>query len=758
MTLLSCSSSRPVILRLFGFVATLGVCVCLSAQNAPSANAAQSEDEPLPLSPFVVTAAEDEAYTAPRTLSATRVSTALNELPVTLNVVTEEFLKDLGASDVQDALRYQNVNTNTDNAFTSDVATGYVVRGFDARVLRNGFPAGGDFRPVSRLAVDRIEIVKGPASLLYGAMDPGGVVNVVSKRPNARRRTVIEGMVGEYDTFRGSIDTTGALTKDKRILYRVMGAHEEGEGVATAFNRERKELVGMLQFNFTPATELNVEYNDTRNYNEAPPNGPSLTQLLNNAQNGGRGAFVRYDLVWPWDINYRGPGNFSDGREKLFNAELRHRFSTHVNLRLAYTHRDSDYTRITRAGGNNTVGSRSLTDTLSVGSSGGDAVQADLALQNSWQFVDWTLVGGVSYDQLDNASVLKNSTSLIVFDPTNRSTWAQPVGPASAFTVNRADGRTSNENQAAYLTTQLAFFKRRLHFLGGMRYENAESDVDDFLLKQRQAFTVSQNSYQAGALAKVLPNVSAYTSWSQSFVPQNRLLRTAKPIDPATGQPVVGSVNGTYSAVPVEGEGTDVGLKSSWFGGTLDFSAAWFRIERANTIRGKQIRDNLGNVLDDFEVQGGLERSEGVEVGINGRFFKKALSLQVNYTHYLSAKLLTDTQNPANIGKRIDSTPDHRLDFFSRYTFQNGFMKGLFVGGGGTYTSEFYGHPAVAAQMSVISGYSQFNGLVGYAWKWGKANYTAQVNVTNIEDQRVILNRWSWSTPRTFRFTLRAAF
>ncbi|HVU31903.1 MAG TPA: TonB-dependent receptor [Opitutaceae bacterium] len=727
----------------------------LAAVSAPAQTAVAPSDSPLTLSPFVVRQRSDDGYGVHQTVSATRVATDLMDLPFDMSTLTGAFLQDINAADISQGLEYLNVNTQN-NSFASTVSTTFLVRGFVADTLLNGFPAANNTIPVPASVVDRIEVLKGPASLLYGAVDPGGVVNIVSKRPLPHPFVDLSTTIGDYHVVNGNLDLGGPVTQDGRLSYRVTAAASRSDLIAKSSGTRRWEIAPMLQYRFNPDTELNAQFSVVKfHLLAAPLDGPAYTVLVPSTKNPQGSILGYYAKAWPRESNLRGPGDDMFGTQQYANLELRHRFNDHWNLRLAYAWVDQPFSRTTRAGGFLIAGTRNETDSRATGDAVTNSAQADLVGQYHFRWADWTTLAGASFDRFSNDGLTLNSPVVIHFNPADPNTWAQPVSPASTFTVLQGMSDGYGQNEALYSTQQLAFLGGRIHALAGGRWQESTATAINGVSHATNDFRLWHSTYQAGLVGKLRPWLSLYTSWSQSFVPQNQTLTTRKPYDPVTGLPLPGATNGSAPALPIEGKGNEVGLKLDLLHGHLTATAAWYDITRSNIVNnGLQMRNSQGVVVDTWQTQGGIERVEGQELDLDANLFNHSLSLLLNYTHTILGKLESYDANRAYIGKSIPFTPTSQLGFFARYSRPRGWLKGSFVGVGGQYTTAFELYPDTSPLIAEAPGFVLFNAVAGYRWRVGQIEYRAQVNMTNLQDRIAIRSIYSLTPPRSIQFTL----
>ena len=228
--------------------------VCLSnpasAQTAgsPATPPPDSDEEPLQLSVFDVTTSRDEGYGSTYSVGGSRVNLPIQEIPSSIVSLNEQFLKDVGALEVNDAINYVSGIATADGAQYS--LRGYAQQGVN---YRDGLPdreIGLNTATNDAGGFQRIEVIKGPAGVLYGAHSMGGIVNRVSKVPLGTQQTNIQlGLSTGWDQFvRGVVDTTGPL-KDTGISYRlVLVDREGGEGLGRERPAAIDDRYGKLRF------------------------------------------------------------------------------------------------------------------------------------------------------------------------------------------------------------------------------------------------------------------------------------------------------------------------------------------------------------------------------------------------------------------------------------------------------------------------------------------------------------------------------
>jgi iron complex outermembrane recepter protein len=282
----------------------------------------------------VVTGEQDEGYNPSSASTATRIDTPLRDIPASIQVVPRQVLEDQQPDTLREALR------NVPGVVQGDVSQRVpldtvLIRGFstDGNTLRNGLP---DF--TSRVLsfdtaiVEQIEVLRGPASVLYGQGSPGGTISYTTKQPLSQPFYEVEGSVGNFGFYRGSVDLSGPLNADETVLYRLNLAAQTSDSFVDFFNAQRYVVAPTLTWSISDRTRLTLEAEyleqDTQTFDVGLP---AVGTVLPNP-NGeiprdrylGEPDFDRYDL-----------------RVFRVGYNLEHRFSEDWQLRNAF--RYSDY-------------------------------------------------------------------------------------------------------------------------------------------------------------------------------------------------------------------------------------------------------------------------------------------------------------------------------------------------------------------------------------------------------------------------------
>ena len=312
---------------------------------APEASAAPE----VVLDPFTVTTSKDKGYAATNVISGSRVDTAIKDLPIPVQVITSEFIDDIGATNLRDALAYssgimvqtQNDLENSGGTYGSPYGPGGVnnpqgltsninqvqlkIRGFVTdNVLRDGFLRGNS---TDSLNIDRIEVVAGPNSLLYGTGNFGGVVDYLIKQPMDTQQGEMNFTYGTYDFMRGAIDVTGPISAANHIDYR-LGMSWESSGTQIQYQKNSHYFIApSVSWKPTPTTTVLV---DTE-YGSSKQNGYSFQAFR--AVEGGGSTPINNDQIEavafffapganPRTFNLSGPNTYDNQQENNIEIKL----------------------------------------------------------------------------------------------------------------------------------------------------------------------------------------------------------------------------------------------------------------------------------------------------------------------------------------------------------------------------------------------------------------------------------------------------
>src|SRR3990167_1859147 len=252
----------------------ISICVLQAFSPFAWAEQAPAENASIELQATNVTATADlesaqgpvQGYHATRSASATRTDTAIHETPQSISVVSKDVVEDLGATRLQDALDYAG-GVGRANNFGGQGLTTFTVRGFTTgEFYRNGFPINRGYPNIPDAnTIERLEVLRGPATMLYGRGDPGGTFNVVSKQPLAERTVTLGSQLNDQGMKRGTLDASGPLDEEGRLAYRLNVVGEGGDTFRDHVETERYGVTPVITWQATDDTKVTFEGDFMRN-------------------------------------------------------------------------------------------------------------------------------------------------------------------------------------------------------------------------------------------------------------------------------------------------------------------------------------------------------------------------------------------------------------------------------------------------------------------------------------------------------------
>lgn len=693
-------------------------CWLLAFTTAPFSAIAQSS-ETVTLSPFEVTAKENKGYIATNSISATRMRADIQTLPQSIQVVTSEFLTDVGAITITEALRY----SSSVQPF-GPVEGRFSLRGaFVTAVKRNGFQTS--IEGISDMVfTDRVEVVKGPSSILYGLGGPGGNINIVTKKPTPRQIQSVKLKVDDNGAYRGEVDVSGPLGS-KNFLYRVMLGYENTDTFVYLENNKRKAYGGSVAWQLTHSTKLSLDVN----YLDFDSRELSLALPVNNA---------RTDYIHlPRDWSLNGPNAFRHTNEANYWLTLDHTFSTHWYLR-NYTQLYRQTNRFVRRNvdaalpGDTTINANSVARDFT---NDNFISQTDLLYDTSGQTWKFQGLVGYVYDYRDSINKQWNQNGTAY--PANPfPIYDYRLIPLSSPKFNLAtnafmgnpslwtDGEITDNG--FYGLVNFTGFSDKVVLFGGYRIDKVEQINADLLAGNARNSDSTFKVPMVGVSFTPIRPLTFYVAYSESS-----------------------AANTNYPDNPQAGEGIDIGLKFSSPKGTVSGSIVVFDMELANIER--QIPGQAG-----VTVLSGQETYNGVETD----FFWQPIpswSLIANYT-YIDAIVSADTVSTA-VGLPVASTPMHSANLWNKYNFGDGVFKGFFLGGGLNYRSEQSAFtPSLANYRVVTDGYVRYDLLLGWSGKVKGTRIDVRLNVNNVTDKTYIERGLRYGAPRTLVLTSSISF
>lgn len=669
-----------------------------------------------------------QGYVAKRSATGTKTDSAIIETPQSISVVTSDRIQAIGATTLKDTMSYTpGVGISP---YGSDSRYDWItVRGFDAYspgFYMDGLPLrnNGNFGlwKTDNYGLERVEILRGPSSVLYGLGNPGGVVNLVSKRPTAEPVRELQVQLGNNKRRQIAGDFSGQLDAEGKVLYRITGVLRDAELPAEGMKDDLRFIAPSLTWK--------------------PSSDTSFT-LLSQFSRTRAGVYTRvrpaYGSLLPTDIGTRIPSSLFVGDpnferfnhdQDMIGYQFEHRFNDTVTVRqnarygrLKIDYQQLNAPRFFTQNEDNPLDPANFMQ-LSRSPFGSKEEMRSVAIDNQVQFDlragDWQhkLLVGLDHQRtrIDQVGRSGGTAPLL-------NIYAPVYGGAFEIADPYTDGVSRVTQTGIYIQDQIKWRDNWLFTLGG-RYDDAESTVFDRLSGDFSRIRDHKFTSRAGVVYLAPNGLAPYFSYSQSFAPTGT-------INPATGTPFK----------PETGRQYEVGIRYQPVGRKQMYSAAIFDLRRQNYL----------TYTPDFEPrQTGEVSVRGLELEATAEITPR-FNVTASYS-YTPRAIVTASANPEEIGKQATAVPRSRLSVWADYRFENGVKVGL----GARYNSTTWGESETAPAK--VPAVTLYDAMIGYDMdRWSLA-----LNLRNLTNKTYIANcgfgTCYYGTPRsvvataTYRF------
>ncbi|MHC0062064.1 TonB-dependent siderophore receptor [Nostoc sp. UIC 10890] len=591
-------------------------------------------DEPIEL----VVTGEQDSYRVTDTSTGTRTDTPLRDIPQSIQVIPQEVLRDQNITRLDDAIR--NVpGINQD--FNSGPYATYRIRGFEAlnnNLLRNGQVDAGAGESVELTNVERIEILKGPASVLFGLGNPGGSINIVTKRPLPEPFYGAEVTIGNYSFYRGALDLSGPLNDEKTVLYRLNTSYRNSGSFIDFYNSDNFSISPVISIAFGDRTNFTLEgdYIKTRD-SGFMPFVPVIGSVLPNP-NG----------KIPRNRNVGEPTDDIDGSVIRTGYQLEHKFNDNWSLRNAFSFNVRTSKDKRTLPGQLNADNRTLNRTYREFDfqSQSYTLATNVIGKFSTGSIEHQLLFGVDLNRTTNATLrflLRQTPTIDIFNPV----YGQPLGD---ITFGDFSDRNITESLGIYLQDQITLTDNFKVLLGG-RFDTFNQKYENFADNTESTGSDSAFSPRFGIVYQPIPAISLYASYVRSFTPVGGTFFSGNP-----------------SFEPERGTQYEVGVKAD-LNNRLSATLALFDLTRTNVAT--EDPDNPG-----FQIQTGEQNSRGIELSMTGEVLP-GWNFIAGYA-YTDARITED--NTFQVGSQLPNTPYHSFNLWTTYQIQRGDLQGLGFG------------------------------------------------------------------------------
>lgn len=683
-------------------------------------NTAATDGETLTVTADPNTTAEaTNGYQPLNTSTATLTNMPMLDIPQVVNTVSDKVLEDQHATTLDEAL--YNVSNVVQTNTLGGTQDAFVRRGFganrDGSIMTNGLRT---VLPRSfNAATERVEVLKGPASTLYGILDPGGLINVVTKRPEKTFGGSLSATSSSFGGGTGQIDVTGPID-GTRLAYRLTGEYQD-EDYWRNFGTERSTFIAPSLTWFGDDATVTVLYSH-RDYKTPFDRGTIFDLNTKKAVDVDRK--TRFDE----------PFNVTDGQSDLAQLNAEYRLNSHWTAKFDYSYSQDKY-------------SDNQARVMAYDSKTGNLTRRVDATQGSTQRMHTTradlqgnvdiagfyneILTGVSYENYDLLRTdmirCKNVKDFNIYNPSYGS-----LGKCTTVSASDSDQTIKQESYSAYAQDAL-YLTDKWIAVAGMRYQY----YTQYAGKGRP-FNVNTDSRddqwtpKLGLVYKLTPAVSLFANYSQTFMPQSSIASYIGDLPPETSN--------AY----------EIGAKFDLFDG-ITANIALFDIHKRNVLYTESIGDET------VAKTAGRVRSQGVEVDLAGSLTENT-NIIASYG-YTDAKVLED---PDYAGKPLPNVPRHTGSLFLTYDIHNAIAGNtLTLGGGGHGVSR---RSATNGADYYLPDYFVADAFAAYKMKL-QYPVTLQVNVKNLFDKTYYTSSIATNNlgnqigdPREVQFTVKMEF
>ena len=706
----------------------------------------QLSEELTALQEVEVIGRKESSYKNTNSFIGTKTASALKEVPQSVGYVTKELILDQGATTVNEVVK--NISGVNQNSSYND----FSIRGFRATGNRNsgnllnGMRAQTSLWKQSSLAnIERVEVIKGPASALFGNAAPGGVINRVTKKPLFENKNSITVGVGSWNTLKTYGDFTGPLNPKKTLLYRLNLGYEKTDSFRDLQGSE--SIIAAPSFSYIPneKTHINVDF-VYQNFNGKIDRGQSVPADGN-------------VYSTPISRSLSAANDFLKENTLNTTIALTHKFSDHISLNAIYLNSSysEDMLEHTQANlyykqiGNGANAFR-YADPNKVMMTANQRKRyfANNSFNTYFNFnfntgiLKHKLLVGYDYfisEQKAGSSSIsaqgylsKDKTKVVNTYTTTANVLAgsvlTPTTNVPIFDLYDPIAGNAYKDISKYIWKQNTLNPYEEYSHGVYVQEQIDISIVKLLIGLRQEwFTETLNKEttkeisrqtsafipRVGLVVEASENINLYSTWVKGFQPQGANIQS----DPDR-------YGGPFDYM--KSELYEVGLKTEWFNKRLSATLAIFKITQENSL---EQSPKAGKA--DWRVPVD-EESNGFELDVAGQILPN-FSVVANYA-YTDARIvkLKEEGTIKDLNVQRPSTPRHAANLWTKYIFENGSLKGLGAGIGVSYASERLGQVGRRATTASYPDYTLLNAVLYYKVK----DVQLQLNVNNV------LNRTYW--------------
>ncbi len=627
-------------------------------------------------------------YNSDYSFSATRTAILNKDLPQSIGTVTKELMADRQAFQLADAVKI--IPGVVPSSFYNQYAIRGISQNEEGQIINGMRTRQYYFLQPLTSNIERVEVVKGAASATFASVDPGGSINMVTKKPLAVDRKEISLTAGSFGTIRGTLDFTGPLNKEKTLLYRLNGAYQEAKSYRDLVNNN--SLLISPSFSYIPnnKTSVNVEMIVNRMNGNLDRGQPIF----------GAVAGVTNLNSTPISLNLGAGNDFFKSNELIITSSFAHKFNNAISFNAAYMkqtwqedlqeHRttnafavDTTNTPVTSLAGmqfvqrkqnwnidnvntyfNFDFATGKVKHQLLVGydlsmwekfKGGGQNAARGFLLNNGTVATSFVRANAANYQLINVGGRILPRPNVNYFDLNNPS-----------YTVRNINDYNMNSRVAipsALTTTHAIYIQEQLRWnkfilLVGLRHDWFK-DITNYKAPNELSFTNKKLLPRIGLTYAATKNINVYATYLEGYQPQSNTVT----LMPNTGNYFWTSQSAARFK-PLISDLKEIGTKATLFNGKLTVNGAFYEINQQNLL----LNANLPAFPDSL-VTRGAERSRGFEIDAAGYILP---NWQINASYsYIDATIVEDN-DPTLKGARKQNTPYNSANLWTRYNFNSG--------------------------------------------------------------------------------------
>lgn len=706
-----------------------------------------------------ITGRKEKSYRNTKSFIGAKTEIALKDLPQAVSYATKELIADQGTIRVGEIVK--NFSGVSQFTFYDDISIrGFRINGGSNTQLLNGLRTSTGFwkQPLANY-LERVEVLKGPSSALFGNASPGGVLNRVTKKPLDQAANSVSFSTGSFNTLRALADFTGPLTEDKSLLYRLNLGYEN----ANTFRDLQfdKNLVFAPSLSFLPNDKTSVNFDLIYT---------SSKSVLDRGQSTYENNL--YSTKTSQSLN--STNDYLNEETYIVTTSLNHQFTDRLSFSASYIRTGYNEDLLEHRGANKYAVNAD-------GSTIPTAIEMQVFMRKRKRYIDnlssflkyeaktgaltHNLIAGYDYAQEQvpaGGSQLQatgyrnaaNTGSIATYNPNNKSAYlldaqGNPVPNVAHFNLSNPSASQQLKDMSKYFYQARPFDPTYYSLYGvyvqdhikfgafqallGIRYDEY-SDRENYTKDNENK--VKQHSFlpRFGLTYTVNPNINLYGTYVQGYNPQ-----TASSLsNPNAGGPFD----------PLTSNMVEFGGKSSWFKEKLFVTLALFKIEQKNTLYSANDPANI-----DLLRAIGKEESKGIEIDVNGNITRE-WSVSVAYSY--NEAHITESPIEEEIGRQKPNTPVQQGNIWTRYNFTYGALKDFGIAMGSNFvTTRNLSNNAT----QTIPGYTLFNAALYYNIN----KFKIQLNANNITNKTYWVGGYDYirlfpGAPKNWMLTLGYSF